>query len=44
MNGTLYVKVLAEGLVAAVDGIGTAFWAIKGVEYSDPAAPAGYGA
>ncbi len=32
-----------EELVAAVDNIATAFWATKGVEYSDPNAPARYG-
>ncbi|MFQ6028160.1 MAG: superoxide dismutase, Ni [Dehalococcoidia bacterium] len=34
----------AEELVAAVDSIATAFWATKGVEYSDPNAAARYGA
>ena len=33
-----------EELVAAVDNIATAFWATKGVEYSDPNAAARYGA
>ncbi len=33
-----------EELVAAVDSIATAFWATKGVEYSDPNAAARYGA
>ena len=32
-----------EELVAAVDGIAAAFWATKGVEYSDPNAAARYG-
>ena len=32
-----------EELVAAVDNIATAFWATKGVEYSDPNAAARYG-
>ena len=32
-----------EELVAAVDNIATAFWATKGVEYSDPVAAARYG-
>ena len=32
-----------EELVAAVDEIATAFWATKGVEYSDPNAAARYG-
>ena len=32
-----------EELVAAVDSIATAFWATKGVEYSDPNAAARYG-
>ena len=32
-----------EELVAAVDNIATAFWATKGVEYSDPNAVARYG-
>ena len=34
----------AESLVAAVDDIAAAFWATKGVEYSDPLAEARYGA
>ena len=34
----------AVELVAAVDSIATAFWATKGVEYSDPNAAARYGA
>lgn len=33
-----------EELVAAVDNIAAAFWATKGVEYSDPNAAARYGA
>ena len=33
-----------EELVAAVDAIAAAFWATKGVEYSDPNAAARYGA
>ncbi len=33
-----------EELVAAVDNIATAFWATKGVDYSDPNAAARYGA
>ena len=33
----------AEALVAAVDDIAAAFWATKGVEYSDPLAEARYG-
>ena len=33
-----------EELVAAVDAIAAAFWATKGVEYSDPNATARYGA
>ncbi len=33
----------AEALVAAVDEIAAAFWATKGVEYSDPLAAARYG-
>ncbi len=33
-----------EELVAAVDEIAAAFWATKGVEYSDPNAAARYGA
>ena len=32
-----------EELVAAVDSIASAFWATKGVEYSDPNAAARYG-
>ena len=32
-----------EELVAAVDNIATAFWATKGVEYSDPVAAARFG-
>ena len=32
-----------EELVASVDAIATAFWATKGVEYSDPNAAARYG-
>ena len=32
-----------EELVTAVDNIATAFWATKGVEYSDPNAAARYG-
>ena len=32
-----------EELVAAVDNIATAFWATKGVDYSDPNAAARYG-
>ena len=32
-----------EELVAAVDNIATAFWATKGVEYSDPNAAARFG-
>ena len=34
----------AEALVAAVDDIAAAFWATKGIEYSDPLAEARYGA
>ena len=34
----------AKALVAAVDDIATAFWATKGVEYSDPVAEVRYGA
>ena len=34
----------AEALVAAVDDIAAAFWATKGVEYSDPLAEVRYGA
>ena len=33
----------AEALVAAVDDIASAFWATKGVEYSDPVAEVRYG-
>jgi hypothetical protein len=33
-----------EELVSTVDAIATAFWATKGVEYSDPNAAARYGA
>ena len=33
----------SEELVAAVDSIATAFWATKGVEYSDPCAAARFG-
>ena len=34
----------SEQLVAAVDDIATAFWATKGVEYSDPLAEVRFGA
>ncbi len=34
----------AKALVVAVDDIAAAFWATKGVEYSDPLAEARYGA
>ncbi len=33
----------AEGLVAAVDDIATAFWSTKGITYSDPLADVRYG-
>ena len=33
----------AQNLVAAVDDIATAFWATKGVEYSDPVAEVRFG-